>query len=120
MDYTEKTIICIEKEDDGEKVVHFMGYGYYGEVETEKPYRFLEYTFFFGKLKNVLNYGGIRNYEGEYQDRYKQYITDCTYEEMNEIYEQYNNGKMPEIIDEKDITINIPFGCYIVETEQNK
>lgn len=31
MKYLEKTIFAIEKAEDNEKVVHFLGYGYYGE-----------------------------------------------------------------------------------------
>ena len=32
MKYLERTIFAIEKAEDNEKVVHFLGYGYYGEV----------------------------------------------------------------------------------------
>jgi len=113
VDFYERTVIGIEPGDDGEKAVHFYGYGYCADDGTETPYRFVEYTWFIAPLRDVLKVG-FESYEGDNGDRYKQYITDCTEEKMNEIYKHYDNGNQPTVIKEEEITEDTQFGCYIV------
>lgn len=108
----ESTIFGIEN-DDGKKVIHYYGYGYYCDGDDEKPYRFLEYTFFYGNLQEVLEIG-ISEYEGEYSDAVKQYITDCTEEELGDIYEHYDEGVPPIPIHESEISLDIPCGVYVL------
>jgi len=112
-DFYEKTVVGIEPGENGEKDVHFFGYGYCAEDGTDTPYRFVEYTWFIVPLKEVLK-TGFASYEGDNSDQYKQYITDCTEESMYDIYMHYDNGSQPVVIKEEDISENTPFGCYIV------
>ncbi len=113
-DYEEKTIVGIEMEG-GKKVVHFYGYGYYSDGcdEDEKPYRFLEYCWFTAPIEEVLK-AGVSEYESDNQDRFKQYITDCTEAECKKMYETYDNGRMPMAIDKEDLNADTPNGIYIL------
>ena len=119
--YLEKTIFAIE---DGvsfsgkrEKQVHFLAFGYLAdlscEIDKSKPCRFVEYCGFFAPLHDVVAMD-ISNYEGEYGCDHKQYITDCTEEEMVGFYEHYDNGKMPVSIEKKDLNENTPCGVYVL------
>lgn len=111
-DYLEKTVVGIETDEEGKKI-HYYGYGYISDDCSDKPYRFLEYTWFIAPLKDVLEFG-IREYESEYQDQFKQYITDCTKEQCGSIYEHYDNGNIPKLMLESDVDMNTPDGCYIL------
>lgn len=112
--FEDKTIVEISTTEDG-KQIHYYGYGYHsdGGLNEEKEYRFLEYTWFIAPLEEVLKIG-VYDYESEYQDRFKQYITDCTEDECQKIYETYDNGKMPKIIDSRDVNRFTPDGTYIL------
>ena len=50
--------------------------------------------------------------DGDWYSELKQYIKDCTEKQLDEIYEHYDNGKMPPILD--DLTMKTPLGCYII------
>ena len=122
--YTQDTINCedlvfgIETDDDGTKIVHLYGYGYdagAGESEAE-PCRFVEYTFFYVPLTEVLE-RGIFNVESEDSEPIKQYITDCTYEGMLEMYRHYDNGNCPTPITEKELSMELKEGVYVVHYE---
>lgn len=106
-----KTIVDIRTEN-GEKTIHYCGYGYRSEGDV-KPYRFLEYIGFEAPLKEVLK-SGIYSYEDCNQEQYKQYITDCSEEECRRIYETYDNGKFRIVIDADDIDEKTPDGTYIL------
>lgn len=109
-----KTIIGIE-EENGKKIVHFYGYGYYSEgAQDEKtPYRFVEYTFFYAPLEEVVEVG-VSNYESEYSDQIKQYIMDCTRLGCEKIYETYDNGNPPILLNKEKLSIDTPKGVYIL------
>lgn len=108
----EDTIFSIETDDWGDRIVHYLGFGYYGGGGDEdgKDHRFVEYTFCYVPLKEVLS-KGFSAAEGEYAPEVKQYITDCTEEEMMDIYLHYDNGNCPTPITE--ITTDLPDGCYV-------
>lgn len=106
----DRTIFGIEP-DHGERFVHFYGFGYYAGDGTDTPYRFVEYTFCYVPLEEVLKLGFVEA-ESQYAPEVKQYITDCTEKEMNDIYEHYDNGDMPTILDGV-LTMDTPCGVYI-------
>lgn len=113
MRYLEKTIFAIEKAEDDEKVVHFLGYGYYGEGmerNSEKKFRFVEYTFAYSKLSNVLK-KGFSNCEVAATAFVTQYVTEVTLEELHKIYETYDNGHRPKEV--YQLSEDLPEGVYI-------
>ena len=112
-EWFENDVFTIFIDYDGEKKVHFYGYGYYADDSSKTPYRFLEYIGFIYPLKDVL-YMGFVEFEGEYQDSVKQFMTDCTEEEMIDIYNHYDEGNMPTKIWIDEITPHTPCGCYIL------
>ena len=86
----EDLVFAIETQDDV-KTVHFYGYGYCaGDDSSPESYRFVEYTFFYVPLEEVLK-RGIFEVESEESEFVKKYITDCTYEGMLDIYRHYDN-----------------------------
>lgn len=107
--YEDRTLFSVIK-NENEKLVHFWGYGYYAGSPDDKPYRFVEYTFFIAPLSDVLK-EGFSEYEGNYSDGFKQYITDCDEKEFVNIVEHYDDGNSP--IEIQNITEDIPCGCYI-------
>lgn len=111
MQYLEKTIFAIEKENS-EKIVHFYGYGYYGEgtYDDDKKYRFVEYTYAYMKLSEVLKLG-FQEAEVVASAFVNQYITDCFLEGLERIYDTYDNGRKPKEVDQ--ITESLPEGVYI-------
>lgn len=111
----EKMIIGIElykdKNGNEKKSVHYYAYSWY--TDGEPAYRFAEYTFFYGDLEEVLKIGVCR-YEEKHQELIKQYICDCSENEIIEFYETYDNGNPAIFIREKDISIDTPCGVYII------
>ena len=121
--YTADSISCedlvfgIETDNDGIKTVHFYGYGYdAGDHSSDKPCRFVEYTFFYVLLKEVLE-RGIFEVESEDSEYIKQYITDCSYEEMLSIYRHYDDGKCPVPITTRDLSLDLADGVYVLQYE---
>lgn len=121
--YTEDSINCedlvfgIETNKDGIKVAHLYGYGYdAGDDSSDEPCRFVEYTFFYVPLTEVLE-RGIFEVESEDSECIKQYITDCSYEEMLSIYRHYDDGKCPMPITTKDLSLNLADGVYVLQYE---
>lgn len=113
MNDTFPTIIELLTDTDGTRYVHFLGYGYYaGEPDCE-PCRWVEYTGFIVSLREVLKYG-ILKFEAEFGDQYKQYIGDCSEEELRAIYRGYDNGHAPEKIKLCDGSMATPDGMYSV------
>jgi hypothetical protein len=108
--YEDKTIFEIETNEKGEKIIHFLGYGYLSPVdESNTPYRFLEYNSHFKLLSDVLKIGF---HECEMQETYKgTYIGDCSYDDMVYEYEHYVNGNMPKVCNFLSETIED--GVYI-------
>lgn len=111
MEYIEKTIFAIEKEN-GKKIVHFLGYRYYGEGfhDNNKKLRFVEYTHAYMELSKVIK-SSFESSECAAAAFVNQYITDCTLEELERIYETYDNGRKPKEI--SSLSEDIPEGCYI-------
>lgn len=109
----EDTVFAIETDANGTRQVHIYGYGYFAGngYEAGKDYRFVDYTFCYVPLTEVLA-RGFDACESEYGSEVKQYIADCTYEEMMHIYEHYDSGKCPTPITAFDA--NIPDGTYIL------
>ena len=108
---TEKSIVRLSTENDV-KYIKFLGYGYRTDEDGDKPYRFVEYCFFEVPIRTVLP--DIYGYENEESDDYKQYISDCTAEEMFKTYCEYDNGKAPILINVNSIDENTPDGCYVL------
>ena len=96
-------------EQELEKIVHIMGDSYFAEDGSNPPCRFVEYSFAYIPLKEILEKGMP---DGDWYAQFKQYIQDCTEEELVEIYEHYDNGNMPTVITE--ISKDLPCGCYIL------
>lgn len=111
-DYSESTIVQIYTDKEG-RHIHYYGYGYYAHQGEDKPYRFLEYTWFIAPLEEALEMG-LYEYESENCDQYKTYITDCTEEECKEFYERYDNGEMPKLIFVDEVNMDTPDGVYIM------
>lgn len=109
-DYEDRTLFSII-ENGNEKLVHFWGYGYYAGSPDNRPYRFVEYTFFIATLSDVLK-EGFFEYESSHSDKFKQYITDCDEKELIDIVEHYDDGNSP--IEVQNITEDISCGCYII------
>lgn len=108
---TEKSIVRLSTEN-GVKYIKFLGYGYRTDENDDKPYRFVEYCFFEVPIRTVLP--DIYGYENEESSDYKQYISECTAEEMFKTYCEYDNGKAPILININSIDENTPDGCYIL------
>lgn len=102
----EKTLIIIEI-IDGEKYIHYSGYGYYSGEPKDKPYRWVDYTFFMCLLSDVIAYG-IKEYEADYQGGVKQYIFDLTESE----YDKIIDGEKHTTINKEDVTEDIACGTY--------
>lgn len=107
--YLEASVINIELDENNEKFVHIYGDSYYSEDGTNTPYRFTQYSWGYLPLKEVVENGMP---DGDWYSELKQYIKDCTEKQLDEIYEHYDNGKMPPILD--DLTMETPLGCYII------
>lgn len=111
-DYLENTVFEIYTGDNGEKYVHFFGYGYLAdEIEDGKPYRFVQFTFFEAPLKEVLSVG-FYAFENKYSEECKQYIQDCDEQTCLDTYLHYDNGNTPVAINSVDE--NTPNGCYVL------
>lgn len=108
-EYCEASVIEIELNEHGKKIVHILGDSYYADDGTDAPYRFTEYCWGYIPLKEVVENGMP---DGDWYGELKQYITDCTEEQLDEIYEHYDNGKMPRVIE--NLTVDLPIGCYII------
>lgn len=113
MNFLEKTIISISDEN-GERMIKFLGYGYFSEgSEPPQCFRLLEYCFFEAPLNEVLAVG-TAEYESEHSDRYKQYITDCTEEELQSFISHYDNGNAPVPLPASELNAFTPNGTYIL------
>lgn len=115
--HCEDTVFAIETDSDGNRQVHIYGYGYFADSSDVegKDYRFVEYTFCFVPLDEVLQ-KGLGAVEDEYGPLVKQYITDCNYDEMMHIYQHYDNGNCPVPITAFDASI--PDGTYVLVSEE--
>lgn len=115
----EDLIVAIETNEDGSRQAHLYAYGYCTGDGAEPAYRFVEYTFFIVPLNEVLQ-KGIFDVESEYSEFIKQYIHDCTEEEMLELYKHYDDGNCPKPIAADQITADIPDGTYVVQRPEER
>ena len=113
-DYLENCIVSIGTED-GKRVIHYFGYGYYadGTYPDDQPYRFIEYTGFIVPLRDALQVG-ISAYERDNGEYYKQYALICNSAHCEYIYQHYDNGQMPQVLNESAINLDTPDGVYLV------
>lgn len=109
--YLEASVIEIELDENNQKVAHILGDSYYSEDGTDTPYRFVEYSWGYVSLADLINNGMP---DGDWYGNLKQYIEDCNADRLNEIYEHYDNGKAPVITSLVKITMATPCGCYIL------
>ena len=112
-DILENTIIGIE-DWDGEKSIHYYAYSYCSDNGAPDSFRFVEYTYFIETLAKALQYG-IKQYESDHQEEVKQYVEDCTEDELVRFYKHYDKGEAPVHIWVSEITMETPFGMYILE-----
>lgn len=108
-----EVITGLDRSNKEVKYVHFFGYGYESDEDGDKPYRFVEYTFFIASLKEALDMG-IDKYENEVGANFKQYIEDCDEDTLLNRYLKYNNGETPLPIPKEKLDINVPDGMYIL------
>ena len=106
-----KTVFAVEQESE-KKYVHLFGYIYCSDDLTFKPYRNLEYTFLYIPIEEAVE-KGLNKAEMEYQETVKQYVADIDYEEILSIYNNYDNGKPPMMLDK--LTLDTPVGTYILK-----
>lgn len=111
---SEDLIVAIETNDDGSRQAHLYAYGYCTGDGSEPDCRFVEYTFFILPLDEVLK-RGLFEVESEDSEFIKQYITDCTYDEMIELYMHYDAGKCPKPITQDEFDASLPDGTYVVQ-----
>lgn len=104
----EDTLISIEM-INGEKYIHYLGFGYDAGCEfvDGKPARWINYTGLMCPLKEALEYG-VWKWEEGHQEFVTQYIEDLTHNELEQIY--IDNDY--DIIEESEITEDIPCGMY--------
>ena len=107
----ELLIVAIDVNDDG-KIIKYLGYGYEVPHDKEKPYRFVEYSWFSELLEYVLKVG-IGYYESKESENIKQGIKECTEKEIGDIYFTYDNGYCPKFIETEDVNLDTPCGVYI-------
>lgn len=99
----DKTLISIEM-IDGVKYIHFLGYGYFCGEPSDKPYRWVDYTFLMCPIEEAIKYG-VSKWESDYQDSVKQYIQDLSESDYNTLEEH-------EVISVEDIAEGTPCGLY--------
>ena len=104
------SVISIEQED-GCKYVRFLGDSYCSEDGAKKPYRFIEYTYAYLPLEDVVKDGLP---DGDWYTLQKQYIEDCSFEELCKTYLHYDNGDMPKLLPLPMLSMDTPCGCYIL------
>lgn len=107
--YLDATILAVDYDDDGNKVVHIFGDSYDAYDGTETSYRFVEYSFGYIPLRRIIDSGMPDSY---WYAGLKQYIEDCTLGRLKEIYEHYDGGQMPQVI--SALTNDTPCGVYIL------
>ena len=88
--FEDKTVVEI-KENSGNKIIHYLGYAYYVGEPEDKPWHWVDYSGFYVPIREVLEFEKMgHNYELQFADRYKQYINDCSENEMKAYYASHN------------------------------
>lgn len=99
------------EEENGRKLVHIMGYFYHADDGSKKPYRCLEYTWFYVPLEEFIEWDGD-DYDDTAQEL-KQYIKDMTEEEAIDAMYHYFGGISPTPLLYQDLTTDTPCGYYV-------
>ena len=110
--YIDNTIVEITDGDEGKKV-KIYAYGYFAGDPEDKPYRLVEYSFFFSSLKRIKE-SGLSTFESAYGQNHNQNIGEYSEQDIIFAYEHYNRGRMPKIINESELSENTENGIYIV------
>ena len=100
----------IELNSKGVKQIHISGFTYYGDHPE-----LVEVCWFIEDLDEfICHVADDESYVDNELSEYKQYIKDCTDEEIVNIINEYFNGKPADyILDYKEITMNTPCGNYV-------
>ncbi len=109
--YIDNTIVEVTDGDEGKKV-KIYAYGYFAGDPEDKPYRFVEYSFFFGNLKRIKE-SGLSTFESAYGQNHNQNIGEYSEQDIIFAYEHYR-GRMPKVINESELSENTENGIYIV------
>lgn len=112
-DCLDKTIFDIFTDKNGNKLLRYLAYGYYVGEPEDKPYRFVEYDFFVKPISDIVKAKkrSVYEYESEYSDQIKCYITDCNEKELINFYKDY--GSDVRIKEVNELTMDTECGCYI-------
>lgn len=110
----ETDFYSIEPDGNGGKEIHVLGYCYQ-EDKWRNAWRNVEYSFFIEPLRDFIEHmKADENYPYNKASEVKQYISDCTANEMVDIINCYFNGSTPDhLLPYSDITIDTPCGNYI-------
>lgn len=119
-DPMEMEFFSIESDGKGGKEIHIGGYIYASDIDEGEGYwRNIEFSFCIIPLDEFIkNYAEDEDYINNLESEIKQYIVDCTEEEVVEIINNYFNGNPADYtLDYGEITMNTPCGNYCFKTE---
>ena len=114
----ELEFFSIDPDGNGGKEIHIGGYTYdSGSDEGDGSWRNVEYTFCIIPLKEFIkNLAEDEDYINNIEGEIKQYIGDCTEEEVVEYINNYFNGKPADYtLTYGEITEDTPCGNYCFE-----
>lgn len=106
----ELDIYSIEMDENGNKQIHILGYTYYGD-----QWELTDICWFIEPLEEFIQHiADNKHYVDEQSSEYKQYILDCTEEEIVDLINHYFDGNAPDqTLPYEEITIDTPCGNYI-------
>ncbi len=97
----------VEKDDDGKNWIHVLGYFY----PVDREYRLVEYTWLFLDPDEFRKFGF--DYYEKMQEQSKQYIGDCSNDEIEGAIEEYFEGakNLPMKFVFNDTPEGLYYGC---------
>lgn len=100
----------IEMNENGNKQIHILGYAY-----KEDQWKLVDVCWFIESLDDFVKYLHDGEWSvSEQMSEYKQYIRDCTEEEIVDIINHYFDGNgADQILPYEEITIDTPCGNYV-------
>ena len=107
----ELNFYSIDESNDGGKEIHISGYTYKGDDHWECT----DVCWFIEPLAEFIQHvKENENYVDEQMSEYKQYIKDCTAEELTDIINHYFNGERADYyLPFGEITLDTPCGNYV-------
>ena len=114
----ELEFFSIEEDHNGNKQIHIMGYMYCSDTDEGEGYwRNVEFTFCIIPLDEFIkNIREDENYLDRIESEIKQYMGDCTDEEIVEMINHYYDGNPAEYdMHYDEITMDTPCGDYCFE-----